>query len=190
MIGGRSSSLEKRNVHVALLRGINVGGRNKLPMSSLVEIFNDAGCSHVRTYIQSGNVVFEAAPALASRIPAVIAQAVLERFGFEVPVVVRTAEDFSEIVQANPFLKAGADERTLHVAYLADLPDVARIGALDLNRPPPDEFEVRGREIYLRCPDGLARTKLTNAYFDSKLGTTSTVRNWRTTLRLLALAVE
>jgi len=189
MTGGRSSSPERHNVHVALLRGINVGGRNKLPMSSLAEIFNDVGCSRVQSYIQSGNVVFEATPALASRVPAVIAQAVLERFEFEVPVIVRTAEELKGIVQANPFLQAGADERTLHVAYLADLPDVARVRALDRDRSPPDEFEVRGREVFLRCPNGLARTKLTNAYFDSRLGTTSTVRNWRTTLRLLALAV-
>ena len=177
------------DVHVALLRGINVGGRHKLPMKSLVRLFDETGCRHVRTYIQSGNVVFEAPPALARRIPAAITRSISEHFGFEIPVVTRSADELSQIVNANPFQEPGTDERVLHVAFLADLPDATRIASLDPNRSSPDEFAVCGREIYLRLPNGVARTKLTNAYFDSRLATTSTMRNWRTTLKMLALAV-
>jgi uncharacterized protein (DUF1697 family) len=175
-------------VHIALLRGINVGGRNKLPMNSLVSMFNDAGCTNVRTYIQSGNVVFEAEPALVRQIPFIITESIFEHFGFNIPVVTRSADELSKIVRANPFLRAGTDERALHVAFLDDVPDPARLETLDPDRSTPDEFIVLGREIYLQCPNGLARTKLTNRYFDSKLETTSTLRNWKTTLKLFELS--
>ncbi len=183
--GNRAKTAEPS---VALLRGINVGGRNSMPMKDLVAMFADAGCRDVRSYIQSGNVVFRASPALAVRIPAVLGKAISTRFGLQVPIVVRRAGELRQIARQNPFLRAGADPKVLHVAFLADEPDAARVAALDPNRSPPDEFAVRGSEIYLHCPNGFARTKLTNDYFDSKLATTSTVRNWRTVLTLLALA--
>jgi len=174
-------------LHVALLRGINLAGKNRLRMKDLAALFTDAGCGSVATYIQSGNVVFAASPVLARRIPALIEKAISNDFGFRVPVVTRTGRELRRIVRGNPFLKAGADAETLHVAFLAGTPAAARAKALDPDRSPPDAFSVRGREIYLHCPNGFARTKLTNAYFDSKLGTTSTVRNWRTVETLLEL---
>jgi uncharacterized protein (DUF1697 family) len=170
---------------VALLRGINVGGKNLLPMQDLVALFDGAGCTNAKSYIQSGNIVFRAPPAVAARIPAVIAKAVTERFGFEAPVLVRSDQDLARVAKENPFLGAGADEALLHVAFLAESPGAAQVAALDAGRSPPDEFTVRGREIYLRCPNGMARTRLTNQYFDAKLSTTSTMRNWRTVLKLL-----
>lgn len=173
--------------HVALLRGINVGGKNRLPMKQLVELFEAAGCGDVRTYIQSGNVVFGARPALARRVSTSVRAALLAELGLEVPVVTRSAAELGAVVRANPFLGKGLDERLLHVAFLADRPGRARAAKLDPQRSPPDEFVLRGREIYLHCPGGLARTKLSNAYFDSILGTTSTVRNWRTTCKLLEM---
>lgn len=179
-----------KDAHIALLRGINVGGKNKLPMKSLVSIFEAAGCKSVQTYIQSGNVVFMAKAALARRIPELVSDAIAKEFGYKVPVVSRTAADLKKVVRANPFTKTEPDERLLHVAFLAKKPTATQAAELDPDRSSPDEFELRGREIYLRCPNGVARTKLTNAYFDSKLATTSTMRNWKTTLKLLALANE
>jgi uncharacterized protein (DUF1697 family) len=188
MASGQNGGSKELSVYVALLRGINVGGKNKLPMKDLLSIFVAAGCIDVQSYIQSGNVIFRATPTLAPRVPDLVANAVSERFGLRVPVLVRTADELGRVARGNPFLRAGADEVTLHVAFLADRPPAARVAALDANRSPPDEFTVRGREIYLRCPNGLARTKLTNDYFDSKLATTSTVRNWRTVLKLVDLS--
>ncbi len=176
------------DLYVALLRGINVGGENRLSMKDLVAIFSEAGCGDVQTYIQSGNVVFRATEARASRIPAAIATAVSDRLGFRAPVVMRTAGELRAIARGNPFLRAGADAEGLHVMFLADRPSPGKVATLDPKRSPPDEFEVRGREIYLRCPNGAARTKLTNAYFDTKLSTTSTMRNWRTVLKLVEMA--
>jgi uncharacterized protein (DUF1697 family) len=157
-------------------------------MSSLVSIFNQAGCTSVQTYIQSGNVIFEAEAALAGRIPAIIKGSISEQLGLEISVVTRTTIELRKIIRSNPFLRSGADERALHVAFLADAPSAAKIAALDPDRSLPDEFVMHGREIYLQCPNGLARSKLTNAYFDTALATTSTLRNWRTTLKLLQLA--
>ena len=175
-------------VTVALLRGINVGGKNKLPMKDLAAMFVDAGCDDVRTYIQSGNIVFRMDSTPGEDIPSLISESILNRFGYRVPVVIRTAREFQEIVQANPFVEAGAESDKLHVVFLADLPDRAHVEALDPNRSPGDEFAVVGREVFLHCPNGVARSKLTNSYFDSRLSTTSTARNWRTVRKLLDMA--
>jgi len=173
--------------YLALLRGINVGGKNKLPMDSLRDLFVAAGCDDVRTYIQSGNVIFSADPDIVASLPGVITTGIAERFGYRVPVIVRTAAQVGDVTRHNPFLAEGADAETLHVLFLADLPDARSVAGLDPDRSPPDAFSVRGQEIYLRLPNGTARTKLTNAYFDAKLATTSTGRNWRTVTTLRAL---
>lgn len=176
--------------HVALLRGINVGGKNKLAMADLARIFTEAGCEDVRTLIQSGNVVFAASSKLAGRISAIVEREIAESFGLRVPVVLRSSDELREAVARNPFLKKGIDEDWLHVAFLAEAPDRSRAASLDPKRSPGDSFVLRGREIFLHLPNGVARSKLTNAYFDSKLATTSTIRNWRTVSKLLEMTLK
>jgi uncharacterized protein (DUF1697 family) len=166
---------------------VNVGGKNKLPMKDLVEIFVGAGCHEVRTYIQSGNVLFAAGPKIAAGLPALVTARIEEDFGYRTPVVMRTADQLAAVVAGNPFLASGVAEETLHVLFLADTPIPSRIAALDPGRSPPDAFIVRGGEVFLHLPNGVADTKLTNAYFDSRLATTSTGRNWRTVTKLLEL---
>ena len=175
------------SMNVALMRGLNLGAHNRLPMTDLVQVFVEAGCGDVRTYIQSGNVVFKASQSKLEKLPGLISKRILERFGYKIPVVLRTAEQLGETIQNNPFLKAGAAEETLHVYFLAGVPDARNLTALDPTRSAPDAFHVRGRDIYLQLPNGMARTKLSNAYFDSKLATISTARNWRTVLKLFEL---
>ncbi len=178
------------STYLALLRGINVGGKNKLPMKELVQLFVQIGCGDVRSYIQSGNVVFRADLQLAETVPARVTTAIAERFGCEIPVLLRTAGEIRDVLHNNPFLQAGAAEDALHVLFLADSPDPQRIEGLDPNRSRPDAFAVRGKEVYLWLPNGVARTKLTNDYFDSRLATVSTGRNWRTVLRLFEMMRE
>lgn len=173
--------------YLALLRGINLGGKNKLPMKDLRDMFVEAGSDDVQTYIQSGNVIFRADPSVAAGLPVVIAAQIAERFGYRTPVLLRTAEQLRDVVVNNPFLQAGAAEESLHVMFLADLPSPRQVDGLDPDRSPPDRFIVRGQEIYLQLPRGVANSKLTNAYFDAKLATTSTGRNWRTVTTLLDL---
>jgi uncharacterized protein (DUF1697 family) len=171
--------------HVALLRGINVGGKHKLPMKDLAALFEAAGCADVRTYIQSGNVLFKASGALAKKVPGLVSAGIRERFGFDAPVVLRSGEELRLAATANPFLKEGAEEVGLHLVFLEHEPSVEQAVSLDPNRSPGDRFVLRGREIYLHLPNGAADTKLTTAWFDSKLKTVSTGRNWRTVTTLL-----
>jgi len=173
--------------YVALLRGVNVGGKNKLPMKELSRMFVDVGCEGVRTYIQSGNVIFSAPPRALAQLSERVAAQIETQFGYRTTVVLRTIDEIQSVVLDNPFLKAGAPEDALHVLFLASTPDPATVGALDPKRSPMDSFIVRGQEVYLQLPNGVARTKLTNDYFDSKLRTTSTGRNWRTVTKLLSL---
>lgn len=177
--GGRGS------VFVALLRGLNVGGKNKLPMAELTRLCSELGCTDVGTYVQSGNVVLRASAGLARTLEADIAAALRARLGLNVPVILRSAAQIAAVARANPLLEAGAAPETLHVVFLAAAPAAGRAAGLDPGRSPGDSFVLRGRELYLALPHGVARTKLTNAYLDKTLGTTSTLRNWRTVQALL-----
>ena len=182
---------------VALLRGINVGGHRRLPMADLRALLQDLGYRDVRTYIQSGNVVCDtiaAGPRGASgkRTQAVekaVSAAILERFSLTVPVMVRRADEWRAVVANNPFLRAAPDldQSTLFVGFMSRPPDADRIAAIDRDRSPPDEFVIHGREIYLHYPHGRQKTRLVNDWFERALGIDSTMRNWRTVNRLLAL---
>lgn len=175
-------------MHVALLRGINVGGNNRLLMKDLTGLFATAGCTDVSTYIQSGNVIFNAPKSILKKLPELIAGQISKQFGFEVPLILRSSEQLENTLNNNPFLKAGEAEKTLHVMFLADLPDLKAVSSLDVNRSPGDRFHVHERDVYLHFPNGGAHSKLTNAYFDSRLRTRSTVRNWATVLKLFELS--
>jgi uncharacterized protein (DUF1697 family) len=174
--------------YIALLRGINVGGKNMVPMADLADAFAKAGCLDVRTYIQSGNVVFAADAATAERVPVLVPERIGRKLGFRPPVVLRTAAEFRRVTEGNPYLSDDADLRLLYVMFLAGSPGRRRAAGLDPDRSPGDSFEFRGREIYLRLGTGAAKTRLTNAYFDSTLETVSTSRNWRTVLTLAEMA--
>jgi uncharacterized protein (DUF1697 family) len=175
-------------MYVALLRGINVGGKNIVPMRALADMFTAAGCVKVVTFIQSGNVVFEASERVAARIPDQICARILEDFGCRTPVILRNARELRDVIANNPFVESGGPEDFMHVMFLAGQPAARAVAALDPDRSPPDRFTVRGKEIYLLLPNGAGRSKLTNAWFDSKLKTVSTSRNWRTVNKLLQMA--
>jgi uncharacterized protein (DUF1697 family) len=177
--------------HVALLRGINVGGKNPLSMKELVAEFVAVGCEDVRTFIQSGNVIFSAPPGSdESALSGLLCERLATRFSYTAPLALRTTKELLAVIANNPYLAVSAPEETLHVMFLTATPEATRVEKLDPNRSPGDKYQVIGREIYLRLPNGMARTKLTNAYFDTKLGVTSTARNWRTTTKLLELMEE
>jgi len=175
------------DTYVALLRGVNVGGKHILPMKELSAMASDCKCRGVRTYIQSGNVVFAASPEIARQLPLVLAKKIQEGFGFASPVIVRTRDELAKVVRANPFAKQGLPEKELHVHFLAELPTAKAVKALDPNRSAPDAFRVIGREVYLHMPNGMGRTKLTSVYLDARLATVGTARNWTTVQKLLAM---
>lgn len=174
-------------VFVALVRGINVAGKNKLPMRDLASLFEQAGVRAVRTYIQSGNVVFAATPDVAECAAKRVSTSLAERFAQPAPVMLRSAEELDRVITANPFVLGGAPTEGLHVAFLSAAPSVAAVAKLDPNRSPPDAFAVRGREVFLSYPNGAGRTKLSNDYLERCLGCVSTTRNLRTVTTLAGM---
>lgn len=179
--------MANKQTYAVLLRGINVGGRHKLPMAELKTLAESVGGHRPATYIQSGNMVLDLEPQIVDTFAAALEEAIEGRFGFSVPVVLRRQSQWRQIVDNNPFLGPETDIKTLAVAFLKEMPEAEQVAALDPQRSPPDRFQVHGDTVYLEYPNGLARSKLTNAYLDSKLKTVSTVRNWRTTMKMLEM---
>ncbi|MFO0553471.1 MAG: DUF1697 domain-containing protein [Polyangiaceae bacterium] len=182
------------SIHVALLRAVNVGSKRKVPMADLIGVFEDAGAESAKTYIQSGNVLFRppsgkkgSTASLATFIRTVEA-ALLARFGFAIPVVVRTQADLVRIVRDNPFLARGLPPEKLHLGFLGHAPAEERVARFDTSRSPGDEAVISGAELYLHMPNGVGNSKLTTPWLEKSLGTTVTVRNWRTVTALAALA--
>ncbi len=176
--------------HVALLRGINVGGKNLLPMKELAKLFEKAGAVNVATYIQSGNVVFSTRAGSLDGFEAEMAAAIEKRFGLRVPVVLRSAKEIAAVLAKNPFLARSTDPKALHVAFLAAKPTAANAARLDPKRSPGDAFELRGRDLYLQLPNGVGKTKLTNDYLDRTLATVATLRNWNTVGKLVEMSAR
>jgi uncharacterized protein (DUF1697 family) len=175
--------------YVALLRGVNVGGKNLVPMRELRSLLTSLGHEDVVTYIQSGNAVF-ASPRPERVIAAELEQRIEAAFGIRVSALLRTRRQLADVAAGNPFLGTDADFSKLHVVFLSDEPARAAVGSLDPDRSPPDAFAVRRREIYLRLPNGAGKTKLTTDYFERRLGMPATGRNWRTVTKLLELALR
>jgi uncharacterized protein (DUF1697 family) len=172
---------------IALLRGINVGGKTMVPMPELRSLFASMGLEDVSTYIQSGNVVFSSPTGDAQALPVAIEERIEEAFGLSTTVLLRTAAELAEIADGNPFLDREAELSKLHVVFLSEAPEADAVGELDPARSPPDQFAVRGREIYLHLPKGAGRSKLTIDYFEKRLGVRATARNWKTVNKLLEL---
>jgi uncharacterized protein (DUF1697 family) len=168
------------------LRGVNVGGKNKLPMSGLRELLDALECDGVATYIQSGNAVFRSTLGAKAAAEA-IENGIEERFGLTVRVLLRTPGELAAIAASNPFL--GRDDLAkLHVVFLDAAPAAAAVAALDPDRSPGDEYAVAGREIFVHYPNGSGRSKLTLDWFERQLGVAGTARNWNTLLKLQELA--
>jgi uncharacterized protein (DUF1697 family) len=175
--------------YVALLRGINLGARNKISMAELRELVGGLDAEDVTTYLQSGNVVFKTAMP-AREIAGAIEAAIDRDLGLDVAVLLRTPAQLAALVDRNPFTERARDAKELHVTFLADRPQAASVERLDPRRSEPDEFRVVGREVYLRCPKGYGRSKLTNAYFEKQLALVATTRNWNTVTKLAELAIQ
>lgn len=173
---------------IALLRGVNVGGSKKVPMARLRELLSDLGHDDVRTYVQSGNVVFGAGEASAERIAGEIERAIEGEFGFGVRITMRTHEELAAVVAANPFPDAVAEPKTLHVLFLAAAVAADRLDDVHRAAFEPELFELRERELYLWLPDGIGRSALAARLTERRLGVEATARNWRTVRTLLELA--
>jgi uncharacterized protein (DUF1697 family) len=169
--------------YVALLRGINLGAHNKVPMADLRALVDELGAEDVETYVQSGNVVFKSAYG-AAKLTRAIEQRIQRDPGLSVTVIVLTRAQLTKVLGGNPFAKSKTQAAKLHVTFLAEKPARGKVSKLDPERGKPDEFRLVGQQIYLHCPNGYGRTKLTNAYFEKQLGVAATTRNWETVMKL------
>jgi uncharacterized protein (DUF1697 family) len=173
--------------YVALLRGINLGSRNKIRMADLRELVEGLGHEKVRTHILSGNVLFESRRRGVKALEDELERAIRKRFGFEVAVLVRTAEELADIVEHNPLPHATAEGARLFVLFLDRNPSGERLAEIDPDDFAPEEFAVGDRVIYAWYRQGLQGSKLAGALADKRLGVTMTNRNWNTVTKLLEL---
>lgn len=169
--------------YVALLRGINVGGHNRLPMADLRALLETLGHERVATYLQSGNAVFtstEDEPTVARGIE----EALQASLGLDVPVVLRNGRELEAVARLHPFDDGQADHAKLHVLFLASAPGAEAAARLDPGTFTPDVFAIDGRAMYVSYPNGSGRSKLTIDRVERALGITVTGRNWRTVSKL------
>jgi uncharacterized protein (DUF1697 family) len=176
-------------VYITLLRGINVGGRNKLPMVELREILAKVGAHDVATYIQSGNAVFRHPETTPEVLALLVGQSIEEAKGFLPQVFVFEREDLEQALKNNPFPHAVQDPKTLHLLFLSRKPENPRLDALKKLRNPTEDFHLTDRVFYLYAPYGIGRSRLA-AQAEPALGVDTTGRNWRSVSKILDLARE
>jgi uncharacterized protein (DUF1697 family) len=177
-----------KNQKIALLRGINVGRKNRMKMAELIECLETAALAEVRTYIQSGNICFRSAKS-CSKLEALIHEAICGAFGFDVPVMVREQSFFKALVDESPFCQRGEPKfeiAQLGVTLLGKKPAtkaVKELAELKID----DEYVIAGDVIYLRLLSGFSKTKLTNNLLEKKLAVAATTRNWKTICKLIEM---
>jgi len=174
---------------IALLRGINVGGKRKILMADLRSMFEDLTFTNIKTYIQSGNVLFTSDKendhlALSKKIET----AINKRFGFAVPVIIRTAIELANSVNENPFYKDSIAIQHLHLSFLSEVPTQQNRQQIEAYHFEPDKFIIKGKDIFIYCESSYHKSKLTNNFFEKKLSVSATTRNWKTVLKLLELS--
>jgi uncharacterized protein (DUF1697 family) len=174
---------------IALLRGVNVLGSRKLPMKDLAATLKRAGFTSVRTYIQSGNVVFQSAKGPARPLSTQIAQLIQKNFGFQPQVIVISERELAAAVSGNPFPGAVTNHKSLHLYFLSERPSKPDLGSLARLKNDSEAFALRGHVFYLHTPQGFAISKV-RSKIERCLGVHATGRNWRTANQLLEMLRE
>lgn len=176
-------------IWIALFRGINVGGNNPLPMKTLPALLENCGCADVRTYIQSGNVVFRSSVKSAGTLATRISKAVLAAHEHEPRVFLLSRKELEQAVKGNPFKQADANPKSVHLFFLAAAPKKVALEKLQAVQANGEEFALKGAVFYLHTPAGFGTSKLAERAVRA-LGVEATARNWRTCLTLVELAAE
>lgn len=174
---------------ISILRGINVGGHNPVNMETLRLLYAELGFSYIQHYIQSGNVIFNSESTDTRFLEKTICEKILAVYGWIVPVHILTKEELSNALQNNPFINdSSKDSSFMHLTFLSTQPEKELVEKISEGNYLPDEFLINGKTIYLYCPNGYGRTKLTNSFFENKLKLIATTRNIKTVRELLFLA--
>ncbi|MDO5978175.1 DUF1697 domain-containing protein [Flavivirga spongiicola] len=174
--------------YIALLRGINVSGQKKVPMAELRELLSNSGLKEVQTYIQSGNVIFKSTEEDLQKLAFKIHNAIKTHFGFEVPILVKTHQDLKEVFDNCPF----PEEKKINSYFtlLYSVPDIDLINEAAKITYPNEEFAITNDCIYFYCSTGYRKAKYSNNFFERKLKTTATARNYKTMIKLLELSLN
>jgi uncharacterized protein (DUF1697 family) len=178
--------------YISILRGINVSGQKLIRMTDLVKLYEGLGLSNIITYIQSGNVIFKTAiNSTVKELSLNIEEAIQQKYGFNVPVLIRTLEEMQAVIGSNPFLKGpGHVPEKFYITFLEEKPQLADIDKINHFDFLPDKFIIIEREVYLECSAGYGTTRLSNTYFENKLKVKATTRNWNTVNKLVELATD
>jgi uncharacterized protein (DUF1697 family) len=177
--------------YIGLLRSLNVGPNNRIKMPELESLLKELGFSGLKSYLQSGNLVFGSDVTDPQIVASHIEEAITKGSGLEIRVVVKTQTEMLRIAGNNPFLKIdGIEAEFLHVTFLFEQPEERKTKLIEMIHDPRDSFKLAGREIYLYCPGGYGNTKFSNTFFEKKLGVAATTRNWRTVNVLASMAVQ
>ena len=177
------------NTCIAFFRGINVGGRNVLPMKELVALLEGVGCEEVRTYIQSGNAVFRHSESDAVMLVKRIEDAVLDSHGFRPRILILSANELRRAIESNPYPEAESDPSKLHLYFLSESPSAPDIDSLNDVKIDSESFDLIGKVFYLHAPNGIGRSKLAERV-ERHLGVDATARNWRTVSKVFDIAKE
>jgi len=174
------------NTYMALLRGINVSGQKKIPMADLRGLLTKSGLQNVQTYIQSGNIIFQSSEENVRKLEEKIHGAIKIHFGFEVPILIKTYKQLQQIFDACPF----SEEKKINSYFilLYSTPNVKLVDEVSKTSYPNEEFIITNKCIYFYCSTGYGKAKLNNNFFERKLKITSTARNYRTMVKLLAMS--
>ena len=177
--------------YISILRGINVSGHNLIKMDALRKLYENLGFQNVTTYVQSGNVVFTGDEIDVNESGQRISQQIEKDFGYEVPVIVLTLSKLKQVIDTNPFLKDNnIDIAYLHVTFLSSKPGHYDHQIIEAKKQNEEEISFSDNAVYLYCPNGYGRTKLTNNFLEAKLKVGATTRNWKTTTELLKIAQQ
>ena len=177
------------NTYIALLRGINVGGKNPLPMTGLVALLENIGAQKIKTYIQSGNAVFHSAEKSRSQLSQRLTAEIKKRYGFEPYTLILGLDAIEKAIAENPFPEAEADPRALHLGFLAFTPKSPDLKKLNALKKESERFHLSDSVFYLYAPEGVGRSKLA-ASNEKLLGVPMTDRNWRTVCKIREMARE
>ncbi len=176
------------NTYIALLRGINVSGQKKIIMKDLKSLFESLGLGEVKTYIQSGNVVFKSSLSEGVLIDQ-IQKAILEQYKFEVTVQVWNLESWEKVLANNPYFNNSDEIKSLYVVFLEKEPEGVNWDEIDGLIYKEDEYSLYHKVIYLNCLGGYGKSKFNNNFFEKKLKLKATTRNWKTVNKLAELAI-
>lgn len=177
--------------YISILRGINVSGQKKIRMLDLKSLYESLGFEKVVTYIQSGNVIFEVSDKNKSNIKTQIEEAIEKKYKFYVPVEIRTNREIESIIKNSPFgaVDLAKDGAKVLVTFLGTKPDKVKVSTVLSYVVLPEKLVVKGREVYLYCPNGYGKSKLSNTFLENKLGVEATTRNWKSVHKLYELSV-